>query len=247
MQEERRESDPATAEKIDEYCAKLERFANKEEMPFTFIIEDPSGNSFVQNPSAPTADQYCKKTNWIRSVQEYQAMGYPVDEATLFAENDKIRLQKQEDDSVRELLRNIGGGVSQTKEEQEELLAKMKSYANKTDQKAVAHAGFVDFSKSVEDQQQVEGMDTEDAVMRFETPCYVCQKMGYVQMCTSSIPYFKEIIIMAFVCEHCGYRNSEIKEGGGIGDKAKKITFSVTEPDDLCRDLFKSDTAKFRI
>lgn len=66
-------------------------------------------------------------------------------------------------------------------------------------------------------------------------------------MCTSSIPFFKEIIIMAFVCEHCGYRNSEIKEGGGIGEKAKKITFKVTEPKDLSRDLFKSDTAKFTI
>lgn len=52
---------------------------------------------------------------------------------------------------------------------------------------------------------------------------------------------------MAFVCEHCGYRNSEIKEGGGIGEKAKRITFRVTEPDDLNRDLFKSDTAKFTI
>ena len=79
------------------------------------------------------------------------------------------------------------------------------------------------------------------------TPCYICHKMGNVQMCTSSIPFFKEIIIMAFVCEHCGYRNSEIKEGGGIGEKAKKITFEVKDPDDLCRDLFKSDTSKFTI
>ena len=56
LQEERRKYDPITADKIDEYCKKLERFANMEEMPFTFIVEDPSGNSFVQNPSAPTAD-----------------------------------------------------------------------------------------------------------------------------------------------------------------------------------------------
>ena len=52
---------------------------------------------------------------------------------------------------------------------------------------------------------------------------------------------------MAFVCEHCGYRNSEIKEGGGIGEKAKKITFRVEDANDLCRDVFKSDTAKFTI
>ena len=29
---------------------------------------------------------------------------------------------------------------------------------------------------------------------------------------------------MAFVCDFCGYRNSEIKEGGGISEKGKKIT-----------------------
>lgn len=52
---------------------------------------------------------------------------------------------------------------------------------------------------------------------------------------------------MAFVCDHCGYRNSEIKEGGGISDKAKKMIFTVTEAADLNRDVFKSDTAKFEI
>jgi zinc finger protein len=64
--------------------------------------------------------------------------------------------------------------------------------------------------------------------------------MGVVQMCQSSIPFFKEIIIMAFICDSCGYRNSEIKEGGGIGDKAKRITLKVEKPSDLNRDIFKS-------
>lgn len=50
---------------------------------------------------------------------------------------------------------------------------------------------------------------------------------------------------MAFVCEQCGYRNSEIKEGGGIGEKAKKITFTCDEPELLNRDVFKSDSAAF--
>jgi len=66
-------------------------------------------------------------------------------------------------------------------------------------------------------------------------------------MCMSSIPFFKEIIIMAFVCDFCGYRNSEIKEGGGISDRAKKITVNVDNTDMLSRDIFKSDTSKFTI
>lgn len=79
MQEERRKYDPATADKIDEYIEDLKLYRDGKKMPFTFIIEDPSGNSFVQNPSAPTRDQYCKKTNWIRTKSEYEVMGYPVD------------------------------------------------------------------------------------------------------------------------------------------------------------------------
>ncbi len=39
--------DPATAEKIDEFIVKLEKYANGEIFPFSFIVDDPSGNSFV--------------------------------------------------------------------------------------------------------------------------------------------------------------------------------------------------------
>jgi len=66
-------------------------------------------------------------------------------------------------------------------------------------------------------------------------------------MCFSSIPFFKEIIIMAFICDFCGYRNSEIKEGGGIAGQAKRITVDVSDPAYLNRDVFKSDTAGFSI
>ena len=66
-------------------------------------------------------------------------------------------------------------------------------------------------------------------------------------MCVATIPYFKEIIIMAFSCEYCGNRNSEIKQGGGISEKATKITFEVVNASDLNRDMFKSDTTYFGI
>ena len=132
MQEERRKYDPITAGKIDEYCQKLERFATMQEMPFTFIVEDPSGNSFVQNPSAPTADQYCKKTQWVRTVEDYAAMGYPADQASVQAEEDRLRAAKDKsgekgkyhDDISREASK-----TSQTKDEQEKLLSKVATYS----------------------------------------------------------------------------------------------------------------------
>jgi len=61
--------------------------------------------------------------------------------------------------------------------------------------------------------------------MHFPTDCYSCSRPGEANMCIASIPYFKEIIIMAFNCQHCGYRNTEIKQGGGISEKATRIVF----------------------
>jgi len=66
-------------------------------------------------------------------------------------------------------------------------------------------------------------------------------------MCIATIPFFKEIIIMAFSCEYCGHKSTEIKQGGGISEHASKITFSIEKEEDLNRDVFKSDTAYFSI
>ena len=47
---------------------------------------------------------------------------------------------------------------------------------------------------------------------------------------------------MAYTCDVCGHRSSEIKQGGGIAAKASKITFQVNNPEDVNRDVFKSDS-----
>jgi len=83
--------------------------------------------------------------------------------------------------------------------------------------------------------------------MKFPTNCYACSAPGECRMCIATIPYFKEIIIMAFSCDFCGHKNTEIKQGGGISANATKITFNVEKPEDLNRDIFKSDTSIFAI
>lgn len=74
-----------------------------------------------------------------------------------------------------------------------------------------------------------------------------CHMMGMTRMCTCSIPYFKEIIVIAFTCDYCLHRETEIKTGGGIPDKGKLYTIKVNHPDDLNRDLFKSESAEVEI
>jgi len=66
-------------------------------------------------------------------------------------------------------------------------------------------------------------------------------------MCVATIPFFKEIIIMAYNCEVCGHKSTEIKHGGGISAKATTITFHFEKPSDLNRDVYKSDSSMFAI
>lgn len=91
----------------------------------------------------------------------------------------------------------------------------------------------VNFSKPLSETAQ------NEEAMIFDTPCYSCGKMGKNRMCVCSIPHFKEIIVMCFECEHCGYKNAEVKGGGGISEKAKCLTLQVKNEEDLNRDLYK--------
>lgn len=44
---------------------------------------------------------------------------------------------------------------------------------------------------------------------------------------------------MSTNCDRCGYRDNEVKAGGAIPDKGKKIILKVEDEDDLSRDLLK--------
>ncbi|XP_076003509.1 zinc finger protein ZPR1 [Genypterus blacodes] len=70
----RREADPAVADKIDEFIQKLKDLKDMEN-EFTLVIEDPSGNSFVENPVAPQKDEALTVTRFTRSEQQDQKLG----------------------------------------------------------------------------------------------------------------------------------------------------------------------------
>jgi zinc finger protein len=72
--------------------------------------------------------------------------------------------------------------------------------------------------------------------------CPACAKDCTVNMQKVDIPYFKEVFILSNVCDHCGYRSSDVKTGGEVPEKGKRITLSVETITDLHRDILKSDT-----
>lgn len=95
------------------------------------------------------------------------------------------------------------------------------------------------------DESNIENMDNE--VQTFKATCGSCYEPCDTHMKTVNIPHFKDVIIMSTVCEHCGYKSNEVKTGGAIPAKGKNISLKVTDPEDLTRDILKSETCGMNI
>jgi zinc finger protein len=89
----------------------------------------------------------------------------------------------------------------------------------------------------------MEGVDiVDDEVYELHSECPACGKPCTVNMKKTNIPHFKEVIIMATVCDHCGYRTSDVKTGGAVPEKGKRITLEVKTIEDMSRDILKSES-----
>ena len=93
----------------------------------------------------------------------------------------------------------------------------------------------------------LDGVDIVDGEI-YEIPaeCPACGKACTVNMKKVQVPHFKEVIIMATVCEHCGYRTNDVKTGGEIPEKGQRITLRVERVEDLSRDILKSETCALK-
>ena len=52
---------------------------------------------------------------------------------------------------------------------------------------------------------------------------------------------------MSFYCEHCQFKNNEIQPAGEMQEQGSKYTFRLNSPEDMERQVVKSDTAVLRI
>jgi zinc finger protein len=202
--------------KIREVVEKINDVLNLKFLPITFILDDPAGNSFIENPFAPSTDQYCNVKYYKRSKEMCEEMGYMLE--VTYHTNDEEK-----------------------KEEIKTYYNKKNTFeVYKTNNDISAH--LIDFTKSIETNENI-----KEEALSFQTNCYCCYKDGNAYMCICTIPFFKEIIICCFKCEFCGYKTTEVKGGGGISDKATKLTLKVRTHDDFNRDVFKSETCKLII
>ncbi|CAL1530054.1 unnamed protein product [Lymnaea stagnalis] len=192
QQVQRREEHPEVAEKIDEFINKLKSLKAVEE-PFQFVLDDPSGNSFLENPYPFS----------LILLNLYQAINVAHYART-----------KQQDEAI---------GMFEQEETED---------AN--GQMAVG-------------QDDGKGFNTQNEVLSFHTNCPRCSSACDTRMKLVNIPYFKEVVIMATVCDKCGHRDNEVKSSGGIEETGKRMDLVINTSEDMARDVLKSELASFSI
>lgn len=187
-QDKRKVEHPEIAEQITEFIKKLEQL-KMFEAPFTLIMDDMSGNSYIENPNAPQKDPKCLIQNYVRTTEQNHALGI---------------FDKEEISTAEGILHPVA----------EE-----------------------DFS--------LQNLDTE--VLQFPTNCSHCNAPCMTNMKVTNIPHFKEVIIMATICDSCGNRTNEVKSGSGIEPHGIRIEVEVRTKEDFSRDLLKSETCSLSI
>ncbi|KAK4241376.1 ZPR1 zinc-finger domain-containing protein [Achaetomium macrosporum] len=85
--------------------------------------------------------------------------------------------------------------------------------------------------------------DQEKVVEEIESLCMNCEENGVTRLLLTKIPYFREVIIMSFSCDKCGFQNNEIQPAGTFQLKGARYELRLTDMADFERTVVKSDTA----
>ena len=88
--------------------------------------------------------------------------------------------------------------------------------------------------------------DMREEVQTFNATCPSCHAPTPTHMKVVNIPHFKDVIIMSTVCHECGYKSNDVKTGGAIPEKGRRITLNIIEKEDLSRDILKSETCTLK-
>eukprot|EP00271_Cylindrocystis_brebissonii_P001142 TRINITY_DN11448_c0_g1_i1.p1 TRINITY_DN11448_c0_g1~~TRINITY_DN11448_c0_g1_i1.p1 ORF type:complete len:547 (-),score=112.32 TRINITY_DN11448_c0_g1_i1:507-2075(-) len=241
LQDERRRVDPELAERLDGFLAQLDACAGGERS-FTMLLDDPAGNSFIQNPLAPAPDPLLTAEHYTRTPQQTEALGFlaapdedvnaATDAATQGGEGRHPPSSNGNGEAERGGPRREGPPSGQAKAGAGAGVGARTAIATISPETASALAS--DYSSPEE-------------VMVFPGHCSACGAAADQRMFVTTIPHFKEVIIMAASCDTCGYKSSELKGGGAIPPKGRRIALRVKTARDITRDVIKSDSASVAI
>lgn len=94
--------------------------------------------------------------------------------------------------------------------------------------------------------QEISGEQAGELV-EIESACMGCFKTGVTRLLPTKIPFFREVVLMSFKCEHCGYTNNEMQSASEIQKSGVRIELSVQNQSDLNRRVVRSDNSSISI
>uniref|UniRef100_A0A0K8SAD5 Zinc finger ZPR1-type domain-containing protein n=1 Tax=Lygus hesperus TaxID=30085 RepID=A0A0K8SAD5_LYGHE len=89
--------------------------------------------------------------------------------------------------------------------------------------------------------------DIEPETTEVESLCMNCENNGNTRILLTKIPFYKEVVLISFECEHCGYKNNEIQPGGEVEEEGVRVTLTINNVQDLNRKVVKSDYCSVKI
>lgn len=86
-----------------------------------------------------------------------------------------------------------------------------------------------------------------DEVVEIESACMGCFQTGVTRLLPTKIPFFREVVLMSFKCDHCGYTNNEMQSASEIQKSGVRIELEVKTVADLNRRVVRSDNSSVSI
>ena len=259
-QTDRMEDDPVAGAAVALVIGRLLGLTMGEGLPFVLVVDDPSGNSFVENRCAPKADPQLRVTRYLRSPLQDMAVGLqPSAEA-------RRQLNAEGSDGMLDDRNNAHGAANAN--EFDGAAAMMGRYgkeagggggggggaaeggeadAESSGSGAVPPEGYVPWAGAGVPHEELATSLGRREILRMPIMCPHCGVEGESLTCFADIPHFKEVIIMAFDCAKCGFRTNEVKAGGGVPARGQTFTLTVESAEDLSRDVLKSATCDVAI
>ncbi|XP_052255423.1 zinc finger protein ZPR1-like [Dreissena polymorpha] len=84
-------------------------------------------------------------------------------------------------------------------------------------------------------------------VTEMESLCFSCEKQGTTRLFLTKIPFFREVIVSSFSCDHCGNSNAELQSAGRIQDKGVRYSVNILNSKDLNRQVVQAPSATISI
>ena len=88
--------------------------------------------------------------------------------------------------------------------------------------------------------------EQDGAVTVLRSLCMSCEEQGETRLLLMRVPFFRDVILMAFECAHCGFRSSEV-QSAEVQARGCRFTVTVASRADLDRQLVKGDRAAVRV